>query len=71
MVSVEFLTKLKLNSETNLICIPLTSQCDQYVAKVIKKKKRSSSEYAQIFNTHVKWDIFHASINMDGRGGGH
>ncbi len=35
MVSEVFLTKLKLNGETNLMCIPLTSQCDQYVAKVI------------------------------------
>ncbi len=35
MVSVEFLTKLKLNGETNLTCITVTSQCDQCVAKVI------------------------------------
>ncbi len=35
VVSVEFLTKLKLNGESNLMCIPITSQCDQYVAKVI------------------------------------
>ncbi len=35
VISLEFLTKLMLNSETNLTCITVTSQCDQYVAMVI------------------------------------
>ncbi len=35
VVSMECLTKLKLNGETNFTCITVTSQCDQYVAKVI------------------------------------
>ncbi len=35
MISLEVLTKLMLNSETNLTCITVTSQCNQYVATVI------------------------------------
>ncbi len=37
MISVEFLTKLKLYGETNLTCITVTSHCDQYVTKVINQ----------------------------------
>ncbi len=35
VICVEFLTKLMLNGETNLTCISITTQCNQYVAMVI------------------------------------
>ncbi len=35
VISVEFLTKLMLNDETNLMCTTVMSQCDQYVATLI------------------------------------
>ncbi len=35
MICVHFLTKLMLNSETNLTYISITSQCNEYVAMVI------------------------------------
>ncbi len=33
MISVDFLTKLMLNSEMNLICTSVKSQCDKFFEK--------------------------------------
>ncbi len=54
MISLEFLTKLMLNGETNLTCITVTSQCDQYVAMVINHWHQKKTRY--IIDHNVTFD---------------
>ncbi len=68
VISVEFLTKQMLNSETNLTCTTFTSHCDQYVAKAINHWQLNHGLWLVIdLHTHISLCICYMSHGHVGK----